>query len=68
MARFKVLLVGKDGSQVGELTVDALWSSDAVALAERAAEDLPAQTCGYEVWRGQRKIARRPPPVPDVPN
>jgi hypothetical protein len=58
MARYKILLLRDDGSEVAELAVDALWRSDAVAFAERATEDA-AEKCGYELWCGHRKIARR---------
>ena len=60
MARYKILLLRKDGSEVAELAVDALWRSDAVAFAERVTEDAAVKGCAYELWRDARKIVHDP--------
>ena len=60
MARYKILLLMNDCSEVAELAVDALLRSDAVAFAERVSENAAVKGCGYELWYGPHKVVRRP--------
>jgi len=60
MARYRIVLLRDDGSEVAEMMVDALWRLDAVDMAERVVED-EASSIGYEVWQGSTRIAQRGP-------
>ncbi len=58
MARDKIILIKQGGDTIGEIMVDALWRSDAVHTAARAAEQTTPDCCAYEVWRDERKLVQ----------
>ena len=61
MAKYKMHLLSHDGRIVGEKAFNAVRNYEAVEIAERLAQEA-AGCSAYELWRGDRKVARRAAP------
>jgi hypothetical protein len=59
MAEYRVCLKARDGRTIAERSVKAIRNYEAVEIAKGLAD--ARNGVGYEVWRGDRKIAHRTP-------
>jgi hypothetical protein len=59
MAAFKIHLLNRDGKIVESKIVRAVRHYEAIEKATLMCSSLVTWCSGYEVWRGERRIARR---------
>jgi hypothetical protein len=59
MANYRACFLNDDGQVLDETTFRALSRNEAIEIAERLAEKATADCSGYEVWRGETKVAHR---------